>query len=66
MNDENISEEAGCRSSEDLTTGRCQLSPRVSQPGGLSLVGVSTFILGLKLNYARAKIKKTSGADHLT
>lgn len=33
MNDENISEEAGCRPSEDLTTGRCQLSRRVPQPG---------------------------------
>lgn len=58
MNGENISEEAGCRPSKDLTTGRCQLSLRVPQPGGLSIVGVSTFIHGLKLNNARAKIKK--------
>lgn len=58
MNEENISEEAGRRPSEDLTTGRCQLSRRVPQPRGLSIVGVSTFIHGLKLNYARAKIKK--------
>lgn len=45
MNDENISAEAGCRPSEDLTTGRCQLSRRVPQPGRLSIVGVSHYTL---------------------